>query len=337
MSAEHYWARPDRYDRRPYRRCGRSGVRLPSLSLGLWQNFGESDSFAAGRAILCRAFDRGVTHFDLANNYGPPPGAAEEAFGRILATDFKPYRDEIIVSSKAGYRMGPGPYGEWGSRKSLLASLDASLTRLGLDYVDVFYHHRPDPETPVEESMRALADSIRHGKALYAGISNYRSADAARAIEILRELGAPCLIHQPRYSMLDRWIERDGLLDTLEKAGTGCIVFSPLHQGILTDKYLNGIPPDSRAERGSRGGSMGRDGVTEARMSVVKRLKPIANRLGVPVAHLALKWALRDGRVTSALVGARTVEQIDDSLNALSGPDLSASELAEIETALGAG
>jgi L-glyceraldehyde 3-phosphate reductase len=248
-----------------------------------------------------------------------------------------PYRDEIIVSSKAGYRMGPGPYGEWGSRKTLLASLDASLKRLKVDYVDIFYHHRPDPETPVEESMSALAHAVRQGKALYAGISNYRSADAARAIARLSELGASCLIHQPRYSMLDRWIESDGLLNVLETAGTGCIVFSPLHQGILTDKYLDGIPSDSRAESGSRGGSMGRDGVTEERMNSVRRLKPIAVRLGIPLAHLALKWVLRDKRATSALIGARTVEQMDDSLNALSGPGLSASDVTEIEAAIAGG
>jgi len=334
MSPELYSADSDRYDRMLYRRCGRSGLLLPEISLGLWQNFGQSDSFATGRAILRRAFDRGVTHFDLANNYGPPPGAAEEAFGRILATDFRPYRDEIIVSSKAGYRMGPGPYGEWGSRKTLLASLDASLKRLKVEYVDIFYHHRPDPETPVEESMSALAQAVRQGKALYPGISNYRSADAARAMSILRELGAPCLIHQPSYSMLNRWIERDGLLDALEKAGAGCIAFSPLHQGILTDKYLDGVPPGSRAERGSRGGSMGREGVTEEKMNIIRRLKPIAVRLGIPLAHLALKWVLRDKRVTSALIGARTVEQIDDSLNALSGPGLSASDLTEIESVI---
>ena len=276
----------------------------------------------SGRTILRRAFDRGVTHFDLANNYGPPPGSAEEGFGRILATDFRPYRDEIIVSSKAGYRMWPGPYGEWGSRKNLLASLDASLKRLGLDYVDIFYHHRPDPDTPIEETMSALADAVRQGKALYVGISNYRAAEAAKAIETLRGLGAPCLIHQARYSMLDRWIERDGLLDALERAGTGCIVFSPLHQGVLTDKYLNGIPAGSRAHRGSRGGSMGREALTETVLERVRRLSLIAKRLGVPLAHLALKWTLRDVRVASALIGARTAAQIDDSLDALSAPGL---------------
>ena len=327
-------ADPRRYEAMDYRRCGASGIVLPAISLGLWQNFGGMDAFETGRAILRRAFDRGVTHFDLANNYGPPPGSAEEGFGRILATDFRSHRDELIVSSKAGYRMWPGPYGEWGSRKSLLASLDASLKRLGLDYVDIFYHHRPDPDTPVEESMTALADAVRQGKALYVGLSNYRAAAAAEAIATLRSLGVPCLIHQPNYSLLDRWIESDGLLDLLGRTGTGCIVFSPLFQGILTDKYLAGIPEGSRARRGSRGGSMGSDGVTDAAMAVVQRLAPVAARLGLPIAHLALKWVLRDGRVTSALVGARTVAQLDDSLDALGGPALSPGDLADIEGAL---
>ena len=241
--------------------------------MGLWQNFGGLDAFEAGRAILRRAFDRGVTHFDLANNYGPPPGAAEENFGRLLASDFRPYRDELIVSTKAGYRMQPGPYGEWGSRKSLIASLDASLKRLGLDYVDIFYHHRPDPDTPIEETMSALADAVKQGKALYVGLSNYRSAEARAAFAALRGFGVRCLIHQPRYSMLDRWIERDGLLETLAEAGVGCIAFSPLAQGLLTDKYLDGVPGDSRAQRGSRGGSMGRDGVSEAKLVIVRRLQ----------------------------------------------------------------
>jgi L-glyceraldehyde 3-phosphate reductase len=334
MSAEPFVARSDRYETIPYRRCGNSGLMLPAISLGLWQNFGGMDVFETGRAILQRAFDRGVTHFDLANNYGPPPGAAEEMFGRVLASDFRPYRDELIVSTKAGYRMWPGPYGEWGSRKNLLSSLDASLKRLQLDYVDIFYHHRPDPDTPLEESMTALSDAVRQGKALYVGISNYRSADAAKAIDMLRSLGTPCLIHQPNYSMLDRWIEDDGLLDVLGNTGTGSIVFSPLHQGILTDKYLNGIPENSRAARGSRGGSMGRERVTDQLLDKVRKLAPIAGRLGIPLAHLALKWVLRDPRVTSALIGARSVEQLDDSLDALSGPALTAEHIADIETAL---
>jgi len=329
-----YLARTDRYETMPYRRCGRSGLMLPAISLGLWQNFGGLDVFETGRAVVRRAFDRGVTHFDLANNYGPPPGAAEENFGRMLAMDLRAYRDEMIISSKAGYYMWPGPYGEWGSRKSLLSSLDASLKRLGLDYVDIYYHHRPDPDTPIEESMGALADAVRMGKALYVGISNYRAADAAKAIAALKTLGVPCLIHQPNYSMLDRWIETDGLLDTLGEAGTGCIAYSPLQQGLLTNKYLAGIPDGSRAARGSRGGSMGRDGVNEARMAKVQGLAPIAERLGLPLAHLALKWLLRDPRVTSALIGARTVEQLDDSLNALGGEGLSGETLKQIEAAL---
>jgi len=337
VTQEPYLARSDRYDGAFYRRCGNSGLLLPAISLGLWQNFGGLDSFETGRAVLRRAFDRGVTHFDLANNYGPPPGAAEEAFGRILATDFKPYRDEIVVSTKAGYRMWPGPYGEWGSRKNLLASLDASLKRLGLDYVDVFYHHRPDPQTPVEESMSALADAVSQGKALYVGVSNYRSAQAREAFAALRAQGVRCVIHQPRYSMLDRWIERDGLLDALASAGVGCIVFSPLAQGILTNKYLDGIPEGSRAHRGSRGGSMGRDGVSEAALATVARLAPIAERLAIPIAHLALKWVLRDQRVTSALVGAHSVAQVDDCLDALSGPALSSSDLDDVEKTLNAG
>ena len=337
MTDEPYLARSDRYDRASYRRCGKSGLLLPAISLGLWQNFGGLDSFETGRAILRRAFDRGVTHFDLANNYGPPPGAAEEAFGRMLAADFKPYRDEIVVSTKAGYRMQPGPYGEWGSRKNLIASLDASLKRLGLDYVDIFYHHRPDPQTPVEETMSALADAVSQGKALYVGVSNYRSAQAREAFAALAARGVRCLIHQPRYSMLDRWIERDGLLDALAETGVGCIVFSPLAQGILTNKYLDGIPEDSRAHRGGRGGSMGREGVSEAAVATVGRLAPIAERLGIPIAHLALKWVLRDERVTSALVGAHSVAQIDDCLDALSDPSLSSADLDDVEKALNAG
>lgn len=334
MAEQPYHASPDRYGSMPYRRCGASGLRLPAISLGLWQNFGGMDAFETGRAILRRAFDRGVTHFDLANNYGPPPGSAEENFGRVLATDFAAHRDEIVVSTKAGYGMWPGPYGEWGSRKSLLASLDASLKRLGLAYVDVFYHHRPDPDTPLEETMTALADTVRQGKALYVALSNYRAADAARAIAMLDGLGTPCLLHQPNYSMLDRRIEADGLLDVLGRTGTGCIVFSPLQQGLLTDKYLEGIPEGSRAQRGSRGGSMGRDGVTAAATATVQRLAPLAARLGIPLAHVALKWVLRDPRVTSALIGARTVAQLDDSLDALGGPMLSAGDLGEIEVAL---
>ncbi|MGA2793833.1 MAG: aldo/keto reductase [Roseiarcus sp.] len=334
MFGPNYLAAQDRYDNASYRRCGASGLMLPAISLGLWQNFGGLDAFETGRAILRRAFDRGVTHFDLANNYGPPPGAAEESFGRVLAADLRTHREEIIVSTKAGYRMWPGPYGEWGSRKSLLASLEASLKRLGVDYVDIFYHHRPDPDTPLEESMTALADAVRQGKALYVGLSNYRAQDARKAIAMLRSLGTPCLIHQPNYSMLDRWIERDKLLDALGETGVGCIAFSPLHQGVLTDKYLNGVPEGSRAQRGSRGGSMGREGVSDAIMKKVRLLEPIARRLHIPLAHLALKWVLRDSRVTSALVGARTAQQLDDSLDSLAGPSLSPGDLVEIDMIL---
>ncbi|MGD1038259.1 MAG: aldo/keto reductase [Roseiarcus sp.] len=334
MSDPNYLAARDRYDNAPYRRCGSSGVMLPAISLGLWQNFGGLDAFETGRAILRRAFDRGVTHFDLADNYGPPPGAAEENFGRVLAADLRSYRDEIMVSTKAGYRIWPGPYGEWGSRKSLLASLEASLKRLGVDYVDIFYHHRPDPDTPLEESMTALADAVRQGKALYVGLSNYRAQDAGKAIAALRSLGTPCLIQQSKYSMLDRGVEQDKLLDLLGEAGVGCIAYSPLHQGVLTDKYLNGIPEGSRARRGSRGGSMGREGVSDSAMKRVRLLEPVAGRLRIPLAHLALKWVLRDGRVTSALIGARTARQLDDSLDSLAGPSLSPGDLAEIETIL---
>ena len=266
---------------------------------------------------------------------GRRPALAEERFGRIVAADLKPYRDEIIVSTKAGYVMWPGPYGDWGSRKYLLASLDASLKRLGLDYVDIFYHHRPDPKTPIEETMSALADAVRQGKALYAGVSNYRSAQAKEAIAELRRLGVPCLVNQVRYSLLERNIEADDLLTTLAERGVGCVAFSPLRQGILTGKYLDGIPEDSRAQRGSRGGSMGRDGVTEATLASVRRLGAIAERLGVSLTHLALKWVLRDPRMTSALIGARTVAQLDDCLDALKGPALSSGDVAEFDAALG--
>jgi L-glyceraldehyde 3-phosphate reductase len=334
VSPAPYVASAKRYENAHYRRCGRSGLMLPAISLGLWQNFGEPDSFETGRAILRRAFDRGVTHFDLANNYGPPPGAAEERFGRMFVADLSAHRDEIIVSSKAGYLMWPGPYGEWGSRKYLLASLDASLKRLGLDYVDIFYHHRPDPNTPIEETMSALADAVRQGKALYVGISNYRSAQAAEAIATLRRMGVACLVNQVRYSLLERDIEADGLLATLAENGAGCVAFSPLRQGILTGKYLAGIPADSRAQRGSRGGSMGREGVTDAALASVRRLGAIAARLGMSLTHLALKWVLRDARMTSAVIGARTVAQLDDCLDALDGAVLSLVDIAAIEAAL---
>jgi L-glyceraldehyde 3-phosphate reductase len=310
----------------PYRRCGRSGLCLPAISVGLWQNFGGADVFETGRAILRRAFDRGVTHFDLANNYGPPPGSAEDNFGRILAADFKPYRDELIVSTKAGYRMWPGPYGEWGSRKYLLASLDQSLVRMGLDYVDIFYSHRVDPDTPLEETMGALDAAVRQGKALYVGISSYSPEMTCKAAAILKELGTPCVIHQPSYSMLNRWIE-DGLLDALEDLGIGCIAFSPLAQGMLSSKYLAGVPEGSRA---SRGGSLSERLLTPGNIKRVRALDGIAGRRDQSLAQMAIAWVLRDPRITSALIGARSVEQLDDSLGALDSPGFSAEELAEI-------
>jgi L-glyceraldehyde 3-phosphate reductase len=322
-----YTADADRYARIPYRRSGRSGLDLPAISLGLWQNFGGVDVFETGRAILRRAFDRGVTHFDLANNYGPPPGSAEENFGRILAADFKPYRDEIVISTKAGYRMWPGPYGEWGSRKYLLASLDQSLRRMGVDYVDIYYSHRVDPRTPLEETMGALDTAVRQGKALYAGISSYSPEMTRKAAAILADLGTPGVIHQPSYSMLNRWIER-GLLDALDEVGMGCIAFSPLAQGMLTDKYLNGIPEGSRA---SRGRSRSHEFVTPENVARITALNDIARRRGQSLAQMAIAWVLRDPRVTSALVGARTVEQLDDTLGALDNLALSDEELAQID------
>ena len=311
----------------PYRRSGRSGLHLPAISVGLWQNFGGADVFETGRAILRRAFDRGVTHFDLANNYGPPPGSAEDNFGRILAADFKPYRDELIVSTKAGYRMWPGPYGEWGSRKYLLASLDGSLKRMGLDYVDIFYSHRVDPDTPLEETMGALDAAVRQGKALYVGISSYSPEMTRKAAAILKDLGTPCVIHQPSYSMLNRWIE-DGLTDALEELGIGCIAFSPLAQGMLSRKYLAGVPEGSRA---TRGGSLSERLLTPGNIERVRALDGIAERRGQSLARMAIAWVLRDPRITSALIGARTVEQLDDSLGALDSPGFSAEELVEID------
>ncbi|MFD1882772.1 L-glyceraldehyde 3-phosphate reductase [Paracoccus pacificus] len=316
-----------------YRRTGRSGIDLPVISLGLWQNFGGTDSHETGRAILRRAFDRGITHFDLANNYGPPPGSAEEMFGRVLATDFAPYRDELIISSKAGWGMWPGPYGGiGGSRKYLIASLDQSLKRMGLDYVDIFYSHRVDPTTPLEETMGALAHMHRQGKALYIGISSYSPELTRRAAAILQEERVPLFIHQPNYSMFNRKIE-DGLLDTLEELGTGCIGFSPLAQGLLTSRYLNGIPKDARAARGApnRAG-FGKDTITEALVARIRALNAIAERRGQTLAQMAIAWVLRDPRMTSALIGARTVEQLDNSLGALGGLAFSTEELAEIDT-----
>jgi L-glyceraldehyde 3-phosphate reductase len=315
-----------------YKRCGRSGLLLPLISLGLWHNFGGVDTLENGRAMVHRAFDLGITHFDLANNYGPPPGSAEENFGRILAQDLAAYRDELIISSKAGYRMWPGPYGEWGSRKYLVASLDQSLKRMGLEYVDIFYSHRPDPETPLEETMGALDYIVRSGRALYAGISSYRAEQTRQAAAILRELGTPCLIHQPSYSMFNRWIEEDGLLQALEEEGMGCIVFSPLAQGLLTDKYLAGIPEGSRASKSH--GALRPEGVTEARVAKVRRLNEIAQARGQTMAQLAITWVLRHPGVTSALIGASRVSQIEDIVAIQEKLALSEEEQQKIEQIL---
>ncbi|MBA2768668.1 MAG: L-glyceraldehyde 3-phosphate reductase [Sporichthyaceae bacterium] len=317
----------DRYDHLDYRRIGRSGLKLPAVSLGLWHNFGDDKPFETQRAILRRAFDRGVTHIDLANNYGPPYGGAERNFGRHFADDFRPYRDEIVLSTKAGYDMWPGPYGEWGSRKYLLASLDQSLARMGVDYVDIFYSHRFDPDTPLEETMGALDSAVRQGKALYAGISSYSPDRTREAAAILRELGTPLLIHQPSYSMLNRWIE-GGLLDVLEDEGVGCIAFSPLAQGMLTDRYLEGVPEDSRAAQGK---SLDPELLTEDSLKHVRRLNEIARSRGQSLAQLALAWALRDPRVTSVLVGASSVEQLDTNLDALDRLEIDDDELAAID------
>ncbi|MCX7047638.1 MAG: L-glyceraldehyde 3-phosphate reductase [Candidatus Sumerlaeota bacterium] len=321
----------DRYRAMKYNRCGKSGLKLPAISLGLWHNFSGVDTHENSRAMICRAFDLGITHFDLANNYGPPPGSAEETFGRILKTDLAGYRDELVISTKAGYLMWPGPYGEWGSRKYLIASLDQSLQRLGLDYVDIFYSHRPDPQTPLEETMGALDQVVRQGKALYAGISSYSADQTRAAVAILKRLGTPCLIHQPSYSMLERWIEQ-GLLDVLGQEGIGCIAFCPLAQGLLTSRYLKGIPEDSRAAKPH--GFLKADRVTEAVMAKVRRLNEIAARRGQTLAQMALVWTLRDARMTSALIGASRVAQIEENIAALKNPDFSPEELAAIEAAL---
>src|SRR2546421_7116453 len=317
----------ERYDRMTYRRTGRSGLHLPAVSLGLWQNFGHDRPLDTSRAIVRRAFDLGVTHFDLANNYGPPYGSAEENFGRLLHEDLRPYRDELVISTKAGYDMWPGPYGEWGSRKYLLASLDQSLGRMGLEYVDIFYSHRFDPETPLAETMGALASAVQQGKALYVGISSYSAAKTREAAQILDGLGTPLLIHQPSYSMLNRWIEPE-LLDALEELGVGCIGFSPLAQGMLTDKYLHGIPEGSRA---SRDGSLSPKLLSDAAMEKIRGLNEIARRRGQTLAQLALAWTLRDPRVTSTLIGASSVEQLESNVAALDNLDLGEDELAEID------
>ncbi|MBW8781746.1 MAG: L-glyceraldehyde 3-phosphate reductase [Verrucomicrobia bacterium] len=327
-----YSPAPSRYSNPAlYRRCGRSGIQLPLISLGLWHNFGGVDVYETGRAIVRRAFDLGITHFDLANNYGPPPGSAEESFGRMLHDDLAPYRDEIIVSTKAGYHMWAGPYGDWGSRKYLLSSLDQSLKRLRLDYVDIFYHHRPDPNTPLEESMGALAHAVRSGKALYVGLSNYKPAETARAAKILRELGTPALIHQPRYSMFDRWIEPE-LLAVLEQEGLGCIPFSPLAQGLLTNRYLNGIPDDARAAKSH--GFLKADRITPETLAKIQKLNAIAQTRGQSLAQMALAWVLRDKRITTALIGASKVAQLEDNLDALKTIDFTSEELAGIDAIL---
>jgi L-glyceraldehyde 3-phosphate reductase len=322
-----YVASDDRYENMKYRRTGRSGLELPAISLGLWHNFGHDRPLTTQRAICRRAFDLGVTHFDLANNYGPPYGAAEENFGRLLATDFRPYRDEVVISTKAGYDMWPGPYGDRGSRKYLLASLDQSLRRMGLDYVDIFYSHRLDPDTPLEETLGALDSAVRAGKALYVGISSYSPGKTEEAVRILRELGTPLLIHQPSYSMLNRWIE-DGLLDVLDEHGVGCIAFSPLAQGLLTDRYLQGIPEDSRVRTG---GALSESMLTDESLTKVTALNKIATRRGQTLAQLAIAWALRDRRMTSVVLGASSVGQLEDNIAALDNLEFTADELSEID------
>ncbi|MGW6059906.1 L-glyceraldehyde 3-phosphate reductase [Streptomyces sp. NPDC055189] len=324
-----YQAAADRYDAMEYRRTGRSGLKLPAVSLGLWHNFGDDKSLESQRAILRRAFDLGVTHFDLANNYGPPAGSAELNFGKLFAQDFAPYRDELVISTKAGYLMHPGPYGEWGSRKYLLSSLDASLKRMGVDYVDIFYSHRFDPNTPLQETMGALASAVQQGKALYVGVSSYNSEQTAEAARLLREMGVPALIHQPSYSMINRWTEDDGLLDTLESAGMGCISFVPLAQGLLTNKYLKGIPEGSRATQGK---SLDPDLLSDEVVRRLNGLNDIAARRDQSLAQLALNWVLRDERMTSALIGASSVKQLEENVAALAGPKLTDEELTEIDT-----
>ncbi|QDA62042.1 L-glyceraldehyde 3-phosphate reductase [Hymenobacter jejuensis] len=324
----HYLPAPSRYHDMIYRRCGRSGLKLPAVSLGLWHNFGDVDQLANFRAILHRAFDSGITHFDLANNYGPPPGSAETNFGRILREDFRGYRDELIISSKAGYTMWDGPYGDWGSKKYLVSSLDQSLRRMRLDYVDIFYHHRPDPDTPLEETMSALDLMVRQGKALYVGISNYPAEQAAEAIRLLRELGTPCLIHQPKYSVFERWVE-NGLLDVLDQQGVGCIPFSPLAQGLLTNKYLGSIPADSRVAKGV--GFLQENHLTPERLGQISRLNDLALTRNQSLAQMALAWILKDERITSVLIGASKPEQLTDSLGCLANIKFSAEELAAID------
>lgn len=326
-----YQASNTRYQAMEYRRCGRSGLKLPAISLGLWHNFGDETLVENSRQLLRHAFDLGITHFDLANNYGPPPGSAESNFGRILKEDFLPYRDELIISSKAGYTMWDGPYGDWGSRKYLVASLNQSLKRMGLEYVDIFYHHRPDPETPLEETMRALDHLVRQGKALYVGLSNYPLEQARQAIAILNDLGTPCLIHQPKYSMFERWVE-EGLLAMLQAEGVGSIAFSPLAGGQLTNRYLNGIPPDSRAASNSR--FLQPEQLTSERLAKVRQLDAIAGRRGQKLSQMALAWVLREDKVTSVLIGASKTAQLDDAVGMLSNRQFSAEECVAIDAIL---
>lgn len=326
-----YQAHEGRYNEMIYNRCGKSGLKLPAISLGLWHNFGGINPFENGRAMLRRAFDLGITHYDLANNYGPPPGSAEEMFGRMIAGDFRPYRDEMVISTKAGYHMWPGPYGEWGSKKNLTASLDQSLKRMQLDYVDIFYHHRPDPETPLEETMQALDLIVRQGKALYVGVSNYSAQQTREASRILKSLGTPCLVHQPRYSMMSRWIEEE-LQEVLDQEGIGSVAFSPLEKGILTDRYLQGITPDSRA--GGPSVFLKPEDISEEKLAKVRKLNGLAAARGQKLSQMALSWVLRGGRVTSAIIGASKVSQIEDAVEALRNTGFTAEELAEIDRIL---
>ncbi len=327
-----YKAAGDRYEKMKYRRCGKSGIMLPMISLGLWHNFGAENNFDNARAILRYAFDQGITHFDLANNYGPPYGSAESTFGKVMATDFKSYRDEMIISTKAGWDMWPGPYGNFGSRKYLMASLDQSLQRMGLDYVDIFYHHRPDPDTPLEETMGALADIVKQGKALYVAVSQYKSQELRKAQQILDQHQVKLLIHQPRYSMMDRWVEEDGLLDTLEKLGIGSIPFSPLEQGLLTNKYLKGIPADSRVAKDGR--YITESDITTEKIEKVRALNEIATKRGQTMAQMAVSWLLKDERVTTVLVGVSRISQLEDNLKAVEKVGFTMTELEEIESIL---
>ncbi|HVK97332.1 MAG TPA: L-glyceraldehyde 3-phosphate reductase [Flavisolibacter sp.] len=328
-----YQPSPGRYSSMDYRRCGNSGIKLPAISIGLWHNFGATDDYENCRSIIHTAFDLGITHIDLANNYGPPPGGAEETFGKILKQDLRPYRDELIISSKAGWPMWPGPYGDLGSKKYLIASLDQSLKRMGLEYVDIFYHHRPDPDTPIEETMGALDQIVRQGKALYVGISSYTAVQTKKAVEVLNSLGTPLLIHQPRYSMLDRWVE-DGLLDVLKQEQVGCITFSSLEQGILTNKYLQGIPENSRAASSRGNGALEATGITEELLNKVRQLNNIAEQRNQSLAQMALAWVLKDSRITSVLIGASRAEQVLDSVQCLKNLSFSNEELHSIENIL---